>query len=151
MCENLDSESEMTDLCLWTSGSTMSEASDPERSSPPPPPPPPPPYSYQQQPPPAYSSVPAMSCPTKTETTCITQPVPVYESFQDIVPETHSDTTPLIESSAFEDKLVRRGFVRKVSFEWFINRSLLNCVKYGFTVCSGFKPSSEVEGEIPGI
>ncbi|XP_034470545.1 protein lifeguard 1 [Hippoglossus hippoglossus] len=88
----------------------MSDASDPEKSSPPPPPP----YSYHQQPPPAYSTVPVMYCPTKTETTCISQPAPVYESFQDILPEIQSDTTPPIDSSAFDDKLVRRGFVRKV-------------------------------------
>nr|XP_019962773.1 PREDICTED: protein lifeguard 1-like [Paralichthys olivaceus]XP_019962774.1 PREDICTED: protein lifeguard 1-like [Paralichthys olivaceus]XP_019962775.1 PREDICTED: protein lifeguard 1-like [Paralichthys olivaceus]XP_019962776.1 PREDICTED: protein lifeguard 1-like [Paralichthys olivaceus] len=73
----------------------------------------PPPYSYQQQPPPAYSTVPAMYCPTKTETACTDQPA-AYESFHDICPETQSDTTPPVASSSFDDKTVRRGFVRKV-------------------------------------
>ncbi|XP_060940256.1 protein lifeguard 1 [Limanda limanda] len=88
----------------------MSDASDPEKSSPPPPPS----YSYQQQPPPAYFPVPAVYCPTMTEKTCISEPAPVYESFQDTLPGTQSDPSAPIEPSAFEDKLVRRGFVRKV-------------------------------------
>ncbi|XP_062259846.1 protein lifeguard 1 [Platichthys flesus] len=96
----------------------MSDTSDPEKSSPPPSPPPPssppPSYSYQQQPPPAYSQVPAVYCPTMTEATCSSEPAPVCESFKDTLPETQSDPTAPIEPSPFEDKLVRRGFVRKV-------------------------------------
>lgn len=77
-------------------------------------PPPPPSYSYQAQQPPPYSAAPAMYPPPKVETTCTSQPTSGYESFRDIIPESQSDTTPLIASSSFDDKTVRRGFVRKV-------------------------------------
>ncbi|XP_068604578.1 protein lifeguard 1 [Brachionichthys hirsutus] len=63
---------------------------------------PPPSYSYQEQRP-----------PHKVDTSC-SQPAAGYESFRDICPEAPSDTTPLITSSSFYDKSVRRGFVRKV-------------------------------------
>ncbi|XP_031721106.1 protein lifeguard 1-like [Anarrhichthys ocellatus] len=75
---------------------------------------PPPLYSYEGQQPPPYSAAPAMCPPSKIETTCIYQPTTGYESFQDICPEASSDTTPLIASSSFDDKTVRRAFVRKV-------------------------------------
>ncbi|XP_041805522.1 protein lifeguard 1 [Chelmon rostratus] len=78
--------------------------------------PPPPSYSYQgqQPPPPPYSAAPAMYPPPKVETTCMYQPTTGYESFRDICPEAPSDSTPLTASSSFDDKAVRRGFVRKV-------------------------------------
>ncbi|XP_022613855.1 protein lifeguard 1-like [Seriola dumerili] len=75
---------------------------------------PPPSYSYQGQQPPPYSAAPDMYYPPKAETTCISQPGTAYESFSDISPDAPSDTTPLIASSAFDDKTVRRAFVRKV-------------------------------------
>ncbi|XP_034021268.1 LOW QUALITY PROTEIN: protein lifeguard 1, partial [Thalassophryne amazonica] len=45
---------------------------------------------------------------------CSSGAVTGYESFSDKRPETPTDTTPLISSSSFDDKTVRRGFVRKV-------------------------------------
>lgn len=71
-------------------------------------------YSYQGQQPPPYSAGPAMYPPSKEATTCTHQPTTGYETFQDICPEALSDTTPLIASSSFDDKSVRRGFIRKV-------------------------------------
>ncbi|XP_029379864.1 protein lifeguard 1 [Echeneis naucrates] len=70
----------------------------------------PPPYSFEGQQPPPYSAAPE----TYSETTCTYQPVTGYESFQDIGLNVPTDTTPLLASSSFEDKTVRRGFVRKV-------------------------------------
>ncbi|XP_031153971.1 protein lifeguard 1 [Sander lucioperca] len=75
---------------------------------------PPPLYSYQGQQPTPYSAAPAMYPPPKTDTTYTHQPTTGYESFRDIIPEASSDTTPLIVSSSFNDKTVRRAFVRKV-------------------------------------
>ncbi|XP_078119508.1 protein lifeguard 1 [Sander vitreus] len=75
---------------------------------------PPPLYSYRGQQPPPYSAAPAMYPPPKTDTTYTHQPTTGYESFRDIIPEASSDTTPLIASSSFDDKTVRRAFVRKV-------------------------------------
>nr|XP_046263803.1 protein lifeguard 1 isoform X2 [Scatophagus argus] len=76
---------------------------------------PPPSYSYQEQPPPPYSAAPAaMHPPPKVESTYIHQPTGGYESFRDINPEAESDTTPLLSSQSFDDRTVRRGFVRKV-------------------------------------
>ncbi|KAK9538536.1 hypothetical protein VZT92_003699 [Zoarces viviparus] len=76
--------------------------------------PPPPLYSHEGQQPPPYSAAPAMCPASKTKTTCIYQPTAGYESFRDICPEASSDTTPLKASSSFDDKTVRRAFVRKV-------------------------------------
>ncbi|KAF1384102.1 hypothetical protein PFLUV_G00138790 [Perca fluviatilis] len=75
---------------------------------------PPPLYSYQGQQPPPYSAAPAMYPPPKIDATYAHQPTTGYESFRDIIPEASSDTTPLIASSSFNDKTVRRAFVRKV-------------------------------------
>lgn len=55
-----------------------------------------------------------MYSPPKTETTSIYEPSSGYESFHGINPEAASDTTPIISSFSFDDKTVRRGFVRKV-------------------------------------
>ncbi|AWP03691.1 putative protein lifeguard 1-like [Scophthalmus maximus] len=71
--------------------------------------PPPPPYSYQGQQPPPYTTDPAMYLPPKTEATCINQPGAGY-----ICPEAQWDETPIPASSSFDDKTVRRAFVRKV-------------------------------------
>lgn len=65
-------------------------------------------YSYQDQQPPPYSEAPII------ETTPPIQPVTKYESFRDIIPEAPSYPTPDIVSASFDDKAVRRGFVRKV-------------------------------------
>ncbi|XP_073348154.1 protein lifeguard 1 [Pagrus major] len=75
---------------------------------------PPPAYSYQGEQPPPYSAAPSTYPPPKTETTYTYEPISGYESFCDIGPEAPSDTTPLISSSSFDDRTVRRGFVRKV-------------------------------------
>ncbi|XP_034412080.1 protein lifeguard 1 isoform X2 [Cyclopterus lumpus] len=77
-------------------------------------PPPSPPCSYEGQQPPPYSAAPELCPPPKVEKTCIYQPATGYESFRDICPEASSDTTPLMASSSFDDKTVRRAFVRKV-------------------------------------
>ncbi|XP_047224426.1 protein lifeguard 1 [Girardinichthys multiradiatus] len=69
----------------------------------------PPPYSYQEQQPPAYSAAPIGSSLHKSEAAGTR-----YESFQDINPETASDTASLISTLSFEDETVRRAFVRKV-------------------------------------
>lgn len=74
----------------------------------------PPSYSYEGQQPPPYSAVPATYPTTEAEATCIHQPHTEYESFSNISPEAPSVTTPLMASSSFDDKSVRRGFVRKV-------------------------------------
>ncbi|MEQ2297069.1 hypothetical protein AMECASPLE_030939, partial [Ameca splendens] len=68
----------------------------------------PPPYSYQEQQPPAYSAAPIGSSLRKSEAAGTR-----YESFQDINPETASDTASLISTLSFEDETVRRAFVRK--------------------------------------
>lgn len=65
----------------------------------------PPPYSYQGEQPPPYSG-PEIYASPKTG-----QPATGYESLCDIIP---SETTPIISSSSFDDRTVRRGFVRKV-------------------------------------
>ncbi|XP_034743775.1 protein lifeguard 1 [Etheostoma cragini] len=75
---------------------------------------PPPLYSYEGQPPPPYSATPALYPPPKIDPTYKYQPTTGYVSFRDIIPEASSDTTPLIASSSFNDKTVRRAFVRKV-------------------------------------
>lgn len=104
----------------------MSGAADPPTSKHPqgapaddvssPPLPPPPPYSYQEQLPPPYSAAPAMYPASKEAASATHQATATcqYVSFSDICPEAPSDTTPLIASSSFDDKSVRRGFVRKV-------------------------------------
>uniref|UniRef100_A0A3Q2R315 Si:ch211-284o19.8 n=1 Tax=Fundulus heteroclitus TaxID=8078 RepID=A0A3Q2R315_FUNHE len=69
----------------------------------------PPPYSYEDQQPPPYSAAPVGSGPYKSEAACVG-----YESFQDIMPEAASETTPIISSWTFDDTTVRRGFIRKV-------------------------------------
>jgi len=71
-------------------------------------------YSYQEQQPTPYSAAPAMYNPPKADTAHTYQPSTGYESFQDIIPEAASETTPIMSSSSFDDKSVRRGFVRKV-------------------------------------
>ncbi|XP_008297455.1 protein lifeguard 1 [Stegastes partitus] len=103
------------------------------------PPPPPPPYTYQEQQPPAYSAAPATYDPSKTDTTCAYQPSGRYESFCDIIPEAPSDTTPLISSSSFDDRTVRRGFIRKVFS--IVTLQLL----FTFSVVCVFTFSSEVK------
>lgn len=87
--------------------------------SPPPPPsssPPPPPYSNQEvhPPPPPYSAVPPQYLPAKVATDSSSLSSIGYESFADLRHAAQTDTTPLLSSSAFDDKAVRRGFVRKV-------------------------------------
>ncbi|XP_029309136.1 protein lifeguard 1 [Cottoperca gobio] len=72
------------------------------------------PTSYEAQQPPPYSAAPEMYPATKTETACTYQPTTGYESFWDISPVASSDTTPLIAPSSFDDKTVRRAFVRKM-------------------------------------
>ncbi|KAM9349158.1 protein lifeguard 1 [Symphorus nematophorus] len=71
-------------------------------------------YSYQGEQPPPYSEAPPTYSPPKIDTTYTHQPPTVYESFRDVCPEAPSDSTPLIASSSFDDRTVRRGFVRKV-------------------------------------
>lgn len=95
----------MSDTAELITSEETHDASDDVVSSPPP-------YTYQGQDPPPYSATPAMYCPPKVETTCPYQPT-TYESFRDINPEV-TDTTSLTASSSFDDKIVRRGFVRKV-------------------------------------
>ncbi|KAF3857937.1 hypothetical protein F7725_011138 [Dissostichus mawsoni] len=63
----------------------------------------PPPYQGEQPPP--YSAA-------KTDTTWTKQSSTGYESFRDIIPDRLSDTTPLIASSSFDDKIVRRAVVK---------------------------------------
>ncbi len=75
-------------------------------------------YSYQDQQPPPYSEAPII------ETTPPIQPVTKYESFRDIIPEAPSYPTPDIVSASFDDKAVRRGFVRKVCTILSFNLSL---------------------------
>ncbi|KAM4727598.1 protein lifeguard 1 [Anableps anableps] len=87
----------------------MSDPREPLISKQPPDASSPPPYSYQEQQPPAYSAAPVGSSLHKTEAVGTG-----YQSFQDINPETESETTPIMSSSSFEDETVRRGFVRKV-------------------------------------
>ncbi|XP_035797506.1 protein lifeguard 1 isoform X1 [Amphiprion ocellaris] len=71
-------------------------------------------HTYQEQQPPVYSAPPATYNPPKIDTPCSYQPSAGYESFRDINPEAASDTTPFMSSSSFDDKTVRRGFIRKV-------------------------------------
>ncbi|KAK9538535.1 hypothetical protein VZT92_003698 [Zoarces viviparus] len=105
-------------------------------------PPPPPLYSHEGQQPPPYSAAPAMCPASKTETTCIYQPTAGYESSRDICPEASSDTTPLIASSSFDDKTVRRAFVRKVF-------SILTLqLLFTFSVVCVFTFSSVVKGAV---
>lgn len=82
----------------------------------PPAPSPPPPYSNQEllPPPPPYSAAPPRYDPAKVATDSSSLSSTGYESFMDLRLETPSDTTPLMCSSAFDDKTVRRGFIRKV-------------------------------------
>ncbi|KAM6919781.1 protein lifeguard 1-like [Lycodopsis pacificus] len=104
--------------------------------------PPPPLYSYEGQQPPPYSAAPAMCPAAKIETTCLYQPTAGYESFRDICPEASSDTTPLIASSSFDDKTVRRAFVRKVF-------SILTLqLLFTFSVVCVFTFSSVVKGAV---
>lgn len=98
----------------------------------PPAPSPPPPYSnHELPPPPPYSAAPPRYDPAKVATDSSSLSSAGYESFMDLRLEASSDTTPLMCSSAFDDKAVRRGFIRKVcatvSFEtrsqWGLNSS----------------------------
>lgn len=70
----------------------------------------PPPYSAEGQQPPPYSVHPAPGALTTGKDQLVTG----YESFTDMRQEDLSDTTPLLSSSSFDDRTVRRGFVRKV-------------------------------------
>uniref|UniRef100_A0A3B5A6G1 Protein lifeguard 1-like n=1 Tax=Stegastes partitus TaxID=144197 RepID=A0A3B5A6G1_9TELE len=113
---------------LSSVSSRMSAAADASESKQTPPscdvsspPPPPPPYTYQEQQPPAYSAAPATYDPSKTDTT------------------SPSDTTPLISSSSFDDRTVRRGFIRKVFS--IVTLQLL----FTFSVVCVFTFSSEVK------
>ncbi|KAK5889422.1 hypothetical protein CesoFtcFv8_015429 [Champsocephalus esox] len=73
------------------------------------------PLPYQgEQPPPYQGEQPPPYSAAKTDTTWTQQSSTGYESFRDIIPERLPDTTPLIASSSFDDKIVRRAFVRKV-------------------------------------
>ncbi|KAM3605353.1 uncharacterized protein V6R79_024383 [Siganus canaliculatus] len=75
----------------------------------------PPHYNQEGLQPPPYSALPPMYPPHTVETAAIScQPATGYESFRALNSEEPSDTTPLIASSSFDDKTVRRGFVRKV-------------------------------------
>ncbi|KAM6990072.1 protein lifeguard 1 isoform 1-T2 [Tautogolabrus adspersus] len=74
----------------------------------------PPSYTYEEQPPPPYSADPSVFPPTKEETTYTSQPTTECPSVIDINPEAPPDTTPPEPPSPFDDKTVRRGFVRKV-------------------------------------
>ncbi|XP_071397232.1 protein lifeguard 1 [Centroberyx affinis] len=76
---------------------------------------PPPPYSYEGQQPPPYSAAPVMYPAPKTQTIiCTTQTATGYQSFSDISPGFSPETSPLVDSSSFDDKAVRMAFVRKV-------------------------------------
>lgn len=79
-----------------------------------PPPSPPPPYSNQEQELPPYSAAPPVYPPLKTESTSICQPGASYEPSADVDPEATPQTASITDSSPFDDKTVRRGFVRKV-------------------------------------
>lgn len=81
---------------------------DADRSSPPPSPPPP--YSNHEQELPPYPAAPPTYPPLQAESTSISQPGADYEPPANIDPEAASQTV----SSPFDDKTVRRGFVRKV-------------------------------------
>ncbi|KAL3055558.1 hypothetical protein OYC64_018264 [Pagothenia borchgrevinki] len=95
--------SDTTDLL--TSRDTQQAPGDDASSLPPP---------YQGEQPPPYSADPKMHPVAKTDTTCTKQSSTGYESFRDIIPERLLDTTLLIASSSFDDKIVRGTFVRKV-------------------------------------
>ncbi|XP_061587029.1 protein lifeguard 1 [Cololabis saira] len=95
----------------------------------------PPPYSYQGEDPPPYDGPATYNLP-KAEPACISHPTTQYESFCDINPP---ETTPFISSSSFDDKTVRRGFVRKVF-------SILTLqLLFTFSVVCVFTFSSEVK------
>ncbi|KAM9719846.1 protein lifeguard 1 [Menidia menidia] len=78
------------------------------------PPRPPPPCPHGEQQPPPYSAAPP-TCPLSTGGAAHSHQASTgYQSFHDILPQEASETTPIISSSSFDDKSVRRGFVRKV-------------------------------------
>ncbi|XP_061654517.1 protein lifeguard 1 isoform X2 [Phyllopteryx taeniolatus] len=91
-------------------GETMFEPSGSDLSTQPPPPP----YdeSVQQEPPP-YSQDLLEDGEPKDETTGA-EAMEGDESSPDTKPEGQAEDVPLAETSAFEDKTVRRAFVRKV-------------------------------------
>lgn len=74
----------------------------------------PPPYSSQEQEPPPLDAILEMYPPSKLETSDIPPPTTEHESSCDMNPEDPSDMTPAEAPSAFDDKIIRRGFVRKV-------------------------------------
>lgn len=76
-------------------------------------PPPPLSYSSEGQPPPPYSATPELYHPAKIEPTGTDQPPAGCESC-DVSPEALSDATPPIAPSPYDDKTVRRAFIRKV-------------------------------------
>ncbi|RVE60982.1 hypothetical protein OJAV_G00166120 [Oryzias javanicus] len=83
-------------------GSLTSESDSSDASSPSPRP-------YQEQAPPAYG-LPRYNLPEQESF----QPPTRYKYFQYPDPEAPSESTPLVSTLCFEDKAVRRGFVRKV-------------------------------------
>ncbi|XP_035527135.1 protein lifeguard 1 [Morone saxatilis] len=96
----------MSDAAEPVASTETKEAPGPDVSSSPPSPSPP--YPYEEQQPPPYSAAPEMYPELKVETAGT-------EFLQDVVQEAlDPDTSPPITSSAFDDKTVRRAFVRKV-------------------------------------
>lgn len=73
--------------------------------------PPPTPNSNVEQEPPPYSEEPSMY-PSPKPSMC--EPATGYEPSPDIDPEAVPQTIAIIASSPFDDKTVRRGFIRKV-------------------------------------
>nr|XP_020441804.1 protein lifeguard 1-like isoform X2 [Monopterus albus] len=84
----------------------MQDAPDSDMSSPPLP------HSSQSEEPPPYSAALEMDPPPKSET--IPQPGSGYESLAGIGEQDATDTTSIKTTCPFDDKAVRRGFIRKV-------------------------------------
>lgn len=72
---------------------------------------PPPPYPDLGLEPPPYSAAPEMYPPPKAEVTCVSEPGIGCESLGNVEVLRAEATT---ESNPFDDKTVRRAFVRKV-------------------------------------
>uniref|UniRef100_A0A1A8DAI9 Glutamate receptor, ionotropic, N-methyl D-aspartate-associated protein 1 (Glutamate binding) n=1 Tax=Nothobranchius kadleci TaxID=1051664 RepID=A0A1A8DAI9_NOTKA len=102
----------------------------------------PPPYSYSDQPPPAYLAAPETYNPPISEIDPTYQSSTGYQSFCDTDPERESETTPIFSSSSFDDKAVRRGFVRKVF--GILTLQLL----FTFTVVCAFTFSSVIKDAV---
>ncbi|KAL7386318.1 hypothetical protein ABVT39_006548 [Epinephelus coioides] len=71
-------------------------------------------YSYEGQQLSPYSAASLMYLPPEIKMTCTYQLTTGHESFLDIVPQTSSESTPLIALMSFDDETVRRPFVTKV-------------------------------------